>query len=124
MSTTRDGRPSTSGGEVQRLRFGPVDLELMRLRARLSPSQRIRTMLDTWELLVGLIRGRLRRHETDIYEMMLFRYMELDPELNAGFDESLVDAQARELGPEVWELWKMAKQAASQEVGRHRDGLS
>lgn len=62
MSETRDGRPSTFGGEVQRFRFDPVDLELMCLRARLSPAQRVRSMLDTRELLVGMIRGRLRRH--------------------------------------------------------------
>ena len=42
-------------------RFDPVDLELMRLRGRLSPGQRIQAMLDARELAVGLIRGRLRR---------------------------------------------------------------
>ncbi len=41
--------------------FDPVDLEQMRLLARLSPGQRIRVMLDARELAVGLIRGRLRR---------------------------------------------------------------
>ena len=68
--------------------------------------------------------GRSRRHETDIYEMMLFMYLELDPEQSAGFDESLVDAQARELGPEVWKLWETAKVAARQEASRHRDEMS
>jgi hypothetical protein len=34
----------------------------MCLRGRLSPGQRVQSMLDTRELLVGLIRGRLRRH--------------------------------------------------------------
>jgi hypothetical protein len=42
-------------------RFGPVDLEQMRLLARLSPGERIQLMLDARELAVGLIRGRLRR---------------------------------------------------------------
>lgn len=67
---------------------------------------------------------RSRRHETDIYEMMLLRYLELDPEQSANVDESLVDARAQELGPEVWALWKAAKEAASQEARRHRDGMS
>jgi hypothetical protein len=47
-------------------RFDPVDLELMRLRGRLSPGQRIQAMLDARELAVGLIRGRLRRQYPDL----------------------------------------------------------
>jgi hypothetical protein len=43
------------------LRFGPVDIELIRVRRRLSPGQRLQAMLDAREVLVGLIRGRLRR---------------------------------------------------------------
>jgi phage terminase Nu1 subunit (DNA packaging protein) len=42
-------------------RFGPVDLEQMRLLGRLSPGRRIQVMLDARELAVGFIRGRLRR---------------------------------------------------------------
>jgi hypothetical protein len=56
--------------------------------------------------------------------MMLSRYLERDPELSAGFDESLVGAQAQGLGPEVWALGQAAREAASQEAGRHRDGIS
>jgi translation initiation factor IF-1 len=41
--------------------FDPVDLDQMRLLGKLSPGQRIRVMLDARELMVGLIRGRLRR---------------------------------------------------------------
>jgi hypothetical protein len=40
-------------------RFDPVDIELLRIRSRLSPGQRLQAMLDARELLVGLIRGRL-----------------------------------------------------------------
>jgi hypothetical protein len=47
-------------------RFDPVDLELMRVRGRLSPGQRIQAMLDARELAVGLIRGRLRRQYPDL----------------------------------------------------------
>jgi hypothetical protein len=42
-------------------RFGPVDIELLHIRSKLSPGQRILAMLDARELLVGLIRGRLRQ---------------------------------------------------------------
>ena len=42
-------------------RVGPVDLELLRIRSRLSPGRRLQAMLDAREVLVGLIRGRLHR---------------------------------------------------------------
>lgn len=47
--------------EESRTRFGPLDIELLLVRSRLSPGQRLQTMLDAREVLVGLIRGRLRR---------------------------------------------------------------
>jgi hypothetical protein len=46
---------------MQTYRFDPVDLDLMRLRGRLSPGQRLQAMLDARELAVGLMRGRLRQ---------------------------------------------------------------
>jgi hypothetical protein len=46
--------------------FDPVDLELVRLRGRLTPGQRILAVLDARELAVGLIRGRLRRQYPDL----------------------------------------------------------
>ncbi len=42
-------------------RFGPVDIELLNIRSKLSPGQRLQAMLDARELLVGLIRSRLRQ---------------------------------------------------------------
>ena len=48
------------------MRFDPVDWEQLRLVARLSPSQRIRLLLEARELAVGLIRGRLRRHYSEL----------------------------------------------------------
>jgi hypothetical protein len=41
--------------------FDPVDIELFHIRSKLSPGQRLQAMLDARELLVGLIRGRLRQ---------------------------------------------------------------
>lgn len=42
-------------------RFDPVDIEQLKLSARLSPGRRWQRLLDARELAVGLIRGRLRR---------------------------------------------------------------
>ena len=47
-------------------RFNHVDLDQMRLLGRLSPAQRLRTMLAARELAVGLMRGRLRRRHPDL----------------------------------------------------------
>jgi hypothetical protein len=47
-------------------RFGPVDLDQMRLLGGLSPHKRVRVMLEARELAVGLIRGRLRRRYPDL----------------------------------------------------------
>jgi hypothetical protein len=70
-------------------RFDPVDLEQMRLLARLSPGGRIQVMLDTRELAVGLIRGRLRR-----------QYPELSPrELNLQVLEEIERGKRTRPGP-------------------------
>jgi hypothetical protein len=47
-------------------RFDPVDEEQLHLSARLTAGQRIQRMLDARELVVGLIRGRLRRRYPDL----------------------------------------------------------
>ena len=52
--------------ENTRYRFDPIDVEQMRLSARLTPGQRIQRMLDARALAVGLIRGRLRRRYPDL----------------------------------------------------------
>jgi phage terminase Nu1 subunit (DNA packaging protein) len=38
-----------------------VDMDELRFVARLTPGQRLQAMLDTHELVLGLIRGRLQR---------------------------------------------------------------
>ena len=52
-------------------RFDPVDLEQMRLVGRLTPGQRIQRLLDARELLVGMIRGRLRRQHPELSDREL-----------------------------------------------------
>jgi hypothetical protein len=41
--------------------FDPVDLEALRLTAQISAGMRIQRLLDAHELVLALIRGRLRR---------------------------------------------------------------
>ena len=83
--------------------------------------------LEVWcarpeDVIVGKLlawdKGRSRKHETDIYEMMVFSYAAADPALSATFDEAYVDAQARALGEAVAELWQMVKAAARREADR------
>lgn len=51
----------TAENKFSSYQFDPLDAELVHARARLSIGQRIQSMLDAREMLVGLIRGRLRR---------------------------------------------------------------
>lgn len=68
--------------------------------------------------LMAWAEGRSRRHETDIYEMMVFHYLGTDPEQSAAFDETDVDAQARTLGTDVVKLWEAVKEAARREASQ------
>jgi hypothetical protein len=52
-------------------KFTHIDIELMRLRLAISPGQRIQAMLDARAVLVGMIRGRLRRQYPDLPEAEL-----------------------------------------------------
>ena len=68
--------------------------------------------------LMAWAEGRSRKHETDIYQMMVFHYLGLDPAMSAGFDESLVDVEADALGMEVLQLWERIKSSALEQAGR------
>jgi len=68
--------------------------------------------------LMAWAEGRSRKHETDIYEMMVFLYLGADPALSAGFDEAYVHVQAMALGEDVIGLWQAVKEAARREVER------
>ncbi len=70
--------------------------------------------------LMAWAEGRSRKHETDIYEMMVFHYLGIDPVLSVGFDEANVDAQARALGMDVVELWDAIKDVARREADQAR----
>jgi hypothetical protein len=66
--------------------------------------------------LMAWIEGRSRKHETDIFEMMVFHYLKADLTQNTSFEESYVDTQAKELGQEAVEFWNSVKQAAREEA--------
>lgn len=59
-----------------------------------------------------------KRHESDIYEMMVFHYLGAHPGLEPPFNENYVDVKARELGEGVAALWQAIKAAARQEAKR------
>jgi hypothetical protein len=66
--------------------------------------------------LMAWAKGHSRRHEQDIHAMLVFIYLNADPDLSRSFDEADVDAQVATLGPEVRQLWKRLKQAARLET--------
>ena len=43
-----------------------TDITLMRLRVKMTPGQRIQAMLAARELMVGIIRGRLRQQHPEL----------------------------------------------------------
>jgi hypothetical protein len=64
--------------------------------------------------LMAWVEGRSRRHETDIYEMMVFNYLKIDVAISASFDEAYVNTQAMALGSEAMELWQTIRTVARQ----------
>lgn len=63
--------------------------------------------------------GRSRKHETDIYEMLVFHYLGLDPSIS--IDERLIDGEAPGLGPDTVNFWAAVKKAAHAEAERLTD---
>ncbi|MEM7335601.1 MAG: hypothetical protein AAF490_26220 [Chloroflexota bacterium] len=55
----------------ERNKIAHTDIELMRLRLKLSPGQRIQAMLDARSLMIGIIRGRLRKQFPEITNVEL-----------------------------------------------------
>jgi hypothetical protein len=64
--------------------------------------------------LMAWAEGRSRKHETDIYEMMVLHYLGTDPSISAGFDEAYIDTRAATMGQDVLDLWQAIKDAARQ----------
>ncbi len=51
---------------TQHRRFTHTDIDLMKVRMRLSSGQRIQAMLDARALLFGIVRGRVRHQYPDM----------------------------------------------------------
>lgn len=59
-----------------------------------------------------------RRHESDIYELMVRQYLGSMSLIERSFDERYIDSQARSLSQEVTVFWQAVKEAARQEAER------
>jgi hypothetical protein len=74
------------------------------------------------DVIVGKLKawaeGRSRKHETDIYEMLVFHYLGRGAAQTAVLNEAEVDTQAATLGQDVVTLWKAIKEAARREANR------
>ncbi len=68
--------------------------------------------------LMAWAEGRSRKHETDIYEMLVFSYLHPGAEPGDIVDEAYVEAQAQALGDDVVALWTAIRQAARREAER------
>jgi hypothetical protein len=69
--------------------------------------------------LMAWTEGRSRKHETDIYEMLVFHYLGLDPSIT--FNEDTVEVEAIALGHTTADFWLAVKKAARQEANRLSD---
>lgn len=74
--------------------------------------------------LMAWAEGRSRKHETDIYDMLVFRYLGLDPAFGIDFDETYVGYRAAQLGHDVVELWQAIKSQAHIEADHQRPDVS
>lgn len=62
--------------------------------------------------------GRSLKHQSDIYDMLVFYYLGAAPELAGTLDETYLDTQAAALGPDVATFWQAVKKAARNEAER------
>lgn len=94
-------------------------------RLRLPTEMPGEESLEAWfatpaDVIIGKLRawreGRSRKHETDIYEMLVFHDLGLDPEL--GIDEQAVGKAAMSLGADVQEFWRSVRETARREAER------
>jgi len=68
--------------------------------------------------LMAWAEGRSHKHETDIYEMIVFHHLETEKSESTDFDEAYIDRQAAQLGIDVYQFWLSLKEAASREARR------
>ncbi len=68
--------------------------------------------------LMAWAEGRSRKHEMDIYQILVFSYLHPETEPGGMIDEAYVEGQARALGNDVADLWTAIRDAAQREVKR------
>ncbi len=66
--------------------------------------------------LLAWVEGRSRKHETDIFQMMLFQYLGGNLAQNDILDETYIDQQVVRLGNDATRLWQQIKIAARQDA--------
>ncbi|MCB0020773.1 MAG: nucleotidyl transferase AbiEii/AbiGii toxin family protein [Anaerolineales bacterium] len=112
-----------------------ADLFPLSMDARYEPAftHRIRQIIDlpgrnafaVWaarpeDVIVGKLmawqEGRSDRHPADIFEMLLFHYLDVDPQ--QVFDGAYVLARAKEIGAEAADLWSLLFETAQEERDR------
>jgi hypothetical protein len=107
--------------------MNPVFVGMLARRTRLAVEVPGGEVLQAWcaspsDVVIGKLmawaEGRSKKHETDIYDMLVFHFLELD--LSTPLDEAAVDAAAETLGPDVAEVWARLREAAREEAGRQR----
>lgn len=67
--------------------------------------------------LMAWVEGRSERHPSDIYEMMVFHYLDGDADLP--FDTQYVSRRAQEISQEAADLWALINETAQEEAARH-----
>jgi hypothetical protein len=69
--------------------------------------------------LMAWAEGRSHKHETDIYEMMVFHLLlESEKSQSTDFDETHIDRQAQQMGADVSQFWRSVKEAARREANK------
>lgn len=75
------------------------------------------------DVIIGKLRawqeGRSRKHETDIYDILVFYYLGLDA--GSSLDEQIIDETVEKIGPDAVDLWEAVKNAAHVEADDRRD---
>ena len=103
---TRDSRYRRAFGRRMRQRITwegaePFDISCAR------PDDVIYGKLLAWK------EGRSLKHQSDIYDMLVFYYLDVAPEFASVLDEANLEAEAAALGLNVATFWRMVRDAAA-----------
>lgn len=67
--------PQTTTSEDLKRRLGPADKAQIRLLLRVSPAQRLQTMLEMQAIILNMWRSRLRRAHPQLSDLELCRLL-------------------------------------------------